>query len=69
MGGMWSELGVHAWVGLLVVRNRVRDWRKREGRQLPPDHMLPWNSEETKKSECEPGFPGYCENVFVKVGE
>ena len=69
MGGMWSELGVHACGGLLVVRNRVRDRRKMEGRQLPPDHMLPWNSEKTKKSEFEPGFPSYCENMFVKVGE
>lgn len=69
MGGMWSELGVHAWVGLLVVRNRVRDRRKRADRQLPPAHMLPRNSEETKKSEFEPGSPGYCENMFVKVGE
>lgn len=34
-----------------------------------PHHILPWNSEETKKPEFKPGFPGYYEDIFIKVGE
>lgn len=55
-------------VWFLVARDKVRHRRKTEGEPLPLHYIQSWNLEETKKSEFELGFPGYYEDIFIKVG-